>query len=119
MKEVKNTIIAKIKGQNNLALCEDTLFTVNKEKEPMAYDLITGRKYRLWVDVEDYLSIGYFKSLEGFMGKDLDEKTLMTIYRNIQTDTFKKEFKRTCDKFKADMRELGAILDKCDDLYEL
>ena len=114
-KEIKNIIIAKIEGQNKLALCENTLFTVNKEKEPMAYDLITGKKYRLWVDVEEYLSIGEFESLKGFIGKDLDEKMLMAIYKHIQTDSFKEEFKMTYDKFMADMRELGAILDKCDD----
>ena len=63
------------------------------------------------------MSIGEFESLKGFIGKDLDEKMLMAIYKHIRTDAFEKEFKMTYDKFMADMHELGKILDKCDDNY--
>lgn len=111
-------IIARIKGQNELTLCDgSSLFKVGGELK--IYDLLTGKGYQLFGDVAEYLALGYFDSLKGFMGKHLDEESIMALYKQLRTNEFKNEFKLTYKKEAEGTQKLCEILDKCDDLYDL
>ncbi len=119
MKISDDIIIARVKGQNRLTLCDGSALFTTKEKGMVVYDLITKERYNLWDDIKEYLAFGYFKSLKGFMGKDLDKRTLVALYKHIQTDEFKQEFVKTCKDFKDWTDKLGEVLDRCDNLYDL
>ena len=121
MKKIKisnDIIIARIKGENKLTLC-DSSNVFKAGKEPKIYDLLTGKEYHLWHDVSEYLAISYFDSLKGLMGKCLDEEAVKALYKKLQTSEFKNEFKKTYTDFRDWVDRLGAALDKCDNLYDL